>query len=49
MKWSWAAELIKAELQKVELDPALYRIHSLQAEGATAAVALGIPERLFQR
>ena len=44
-----AAELIKAELQKEGLDPALYGLHSLQAGGATTAAALGVPEHLFQR
>ena len=49
MSHSCAAELIKAELQKEGLDPALYGIHSLQAGCATTAEALGVPERLFQR
>ena len=49
MSYSRAAELIKAELRKEGLDPALYGIHSLRAGGATAAAALGVPERLFQR
>ena len=49
MSYSRAAELIKAELQKERLDPALYRIHSLRAGGATTAAALGVPKRLFQR
>ena len=49
MSYSRAAELIKAELQKEGLDPALYGLHSLQAGGATTAAALGLPERLFQR
>ena len=49
MSYSRAADLIKAELQKDGLDPALYGIHSLRAGGATTAVALGVPERLFQR
>ena len=47
--YSRAAELIKAELRKEGLDPALYGIHSLQAGSATTAAALGVPERLFQR
>ena len=49
MSYSRAAELIKAELRKEGLDPALYGIHSLRAGGATTAAALGVPERLFQR
>ena len=44
-----AAELIKVELHKEGLDPALHGIHSLRAGGATTAAALGVPERLFQR
>ena len=39
---SRAAELIKAELRKEGLDPALYGIHSLRAGGATTAAALSV-------
>lgn len=49
MSYSRAHELIKQELQKEGLDPSLYGIHSLRAGGASAAAALGIPDRLFQR
>jgi len=35
-------------MQKERLDPGLYGIHSLRAGGASAAAALGIPDRLFQ-
>ena len=49
MSYSRASELIKRELQKEELDPKLYGVHSLRAEGASAAAALGVPDRLFQR
>ena len=47
MSYSRASELIKCELQKEELDLKLYGVHSLRAEGASAA--LGVPDRLFQR
>ena len=47
MSYSRARELIKRELQKEELDPKLYGVHSLRAGGASAA--LGVPDRLFQR
>ena len=47
MSYSRASELIKRELQKEELDPKLYGVHSLRAGGASAA--LGVPDRLFQR
>mgnify|MGYP002259944827 FL=1 len=49
MSYSRANELIKQELQKERLDPGFYGIHSLRAGGASAAAALGIPDRLFQR
>ena len=49
MSYSRASELIKCELQKEELDPKLYGVHSLRAGGASAAAALGVPDRLFQR
>ena len=46
---SRASQLIKRELQKEELDPKLYGVHSHRARGASAAAALGVPDRLFQR
>ena len=46
---STANEVIKRELQKEELDTKLYGVHSLRAGGASAAAALGVPDRLFQR
>ena len=49
MSYSRASELIKRELQKEELDPKLYGVHSLRAGGASAAAAPGVPDRLFQR
>ena len=49
MSYSRASELIKRELQKEELDPKLYGVNSLRAGGASAAAALGVPDRLFQR
>ena len=49
MSYNRSNELIKKELQKERLDPGFYDIHSLRAGGASAATALGIPDRLFQR
>ena len=49
VSYSRANELMKQELQKERLDPGFYGIHSLRAGGASAAAALGIPDRLFQR
>ena len=49
MSYSLAKELIKKELGKEGLDPNKFGIHSLHSGGASAAVALGVPDRLFQR
>ena len=49
MSYSRAKELIKKELEKEGLDPAKFGIHSLCLGGASAAAALGVPDRLFQR
>ena len=49
MSYSRANELFKAELKKEGLDTKSYGLHSLRAGGATAAAALGVPDRLFQR
>ena len=48
MSYSRANELIKQELQREMLDPGFYGIHSLRAGEASAAVALGIPDRQWQ-
>ena len=49
MSYSRAKELIKKELGKEGLDPNKFGIHSLRSGGASAAAALGVPDRLFQR
>ena len=49
MSYSRAKELIKKELSKEGLDPTKFGIHSLRSGGASAAAALGVPDRLFQR
>ena len=49
ISYSRANELIKCELQREELDPKLYGVHSLRAGGASEAAALGVADRLFQR
>ena len=49
MSYSRAKELIRKELGKEGLDPTKFGIHSLRSGGASAAAALGVPDRLFQR
>ena len=49
MSYSRANELLKKELKKEGLDSKQYSVHSLRSGGASAAAALGVPDRLFQR
>ena len=49
MSYTCAKELLKRELQREGLDASQFGIHSLRSGGASAAAALGIPDRLFQR
>ena len=49
ISYSWAKEMIKKELGKEGLDPTKIGIHSLHSGGASAAAALGVPDRHFQR
>ena len=49
MSYSRAKKLNKKELGKEGLDPTKFGIHSLCSGGASAAAALGVPDRLFQR
>jgi len=49
MSYSQASELTKQELQKERLDLGFYDIHSLREGEASAAAALGTPDRLFQQ
>ena len=49
MSYSRAMELLKRELQREGLDSSQFGLHSLRSGGASAAAALGIPDRLFQR
>ena len=49
MSYSRAKELLKKELTRKGLDSSLFGIHSLRSGGASAAAALGVPDRLFQR
>lgn len=49
MSYSRANQLLKAELKKEGLNDRCYSIHSLRSGGASAAAALGVPDRLFQR
>lgn len=49
MSYSRAKELLKKELKREGWDPSLFGIHSLRSGGASAAAALGVPDRLFQR
>ena len=49
MSYSRAKELLKRELQREGLDASQFGLHSLRSGGASAAAALEIPDRLFQR
>jgi len=49
MSYSRAKELLRKELKREGLDSSLFGIHSLRSGGASAAAALGVPDRLFQR
>ena len=49
MSYSRANELLKKELKKEGLDSKQYSVHSLRSGGASAAAALGVSDRLFQR
>ncbi|CAB4010426.1 Integrase recombinase xerD-like, partial [Paramuricea clavata] len=49
MSYSRANQLLKAELKKEGLNVSRYSLHSLRAGGASAAAALGVPDRLFQQ
>jgi len=49
MSYSRAKELFRKELEREGLNPSLFGVHSLRSGGASAAAALGVPARLFQR
>ena len=49
MSYSCARKLLKKELQREGLDPHQFGLHNLRSGGASAAAALGVPDRLFQR
>ena len=49
MSYSCAKELLRKELKRKGLDSSLFGIHSLRSGGASAAAALRVPDRLFQR
>ena len=49
ISYTRAKELLKRELQCEGLDASQFGIHSLRSGGASAAAALGILDRLFQR
>ena len=49
MSYSRAKELLRKELKHEGLDSSLFGIHSLRSGGASAAAALKVPDRLFQR
>ena len=48
MCYSRAKKLIKKELGKEGLDRTKFGIHSLRSGGASAAAALGVPDRFSQ-
>ncbi|XP_044163844.1 uncharacterized protein LOC122948219 [Acropora millepora] len=49
MSYSRAKELLRKELKREGLHSSVFGIHSLRSGGASAAAALGVPDRLFQR
>jgi len=49
MSYIGAKELVKKEPCKEGLDPSKFGLHSLRSGGASAAAALGVLDRLFQR
>ena len=49
MTYSRALELVREALRKVGLSERKYGLHSLRAGGASAAAALGLPDRLIMR
>ena len=49
MSYNRAKELVKKELCKEGLNPSKFGLHSLRSGGASAAAALGVPDRIFQR
>ena len=42
-------EIFKEVLESIGLDSSLFGLHSLRAGGASAAAAVGVPDRLFKR
>ena len=42
-------EIFKEALEDIGVDSSKYGLHSLRAGGASAAAAVGVPDRLFKR
>ena len=49
ISYSRVCQLLLDKLKEVGLDPKEFGLHSLRAEGATAAANAGVPDRLFKR
>ena len=46
---SWCREILKDALESIGLDAKNFGLHSLRSGGASAAAAVGVPDRLFKR
>jgi len=49
LTYSRASELIRKQLKAIGLNPKQYGLHSLRSDGASAAAAAAIPDRLLMR
>jgi hypothetical protein len=49
LSYSRCREIYKDALYEVGVDPKLYGLHSLRSGGASAASAVGVPDRLFKK
>ena len=49
MTYTRTREIVKDALKSIGLDSSKFGLHSLRAGGASAAAAIGVPDRLFKR
>ena len=49
LSYSTCRDLFKKAISSIGLDASLFGLHSLRAGGASAAAALGVPDRLFKK
>ena len=47
--YSRLRELLLQRISQLGMDPQLFGMHSLRADGAMAAASAGVPDRLFKR